>query len=156
MISSSKAMIVIFWSSLGFPVIQALPPQVTFTSEFFVDAILPHIVAAKPAGDPGRQLVLHIDNASPHRVGLTARNLEENRITESSHPAFSPDLAPSDFFLSGALKGQLSGWIFESLDELTEAIYVRSRVPGTTLERTFLEWEERLQRCIDISDADAD
>jgi hypothetical protein len=49
MISSPKALIIVFWSPLGFSVIQARRPKVTFTSEFFVDAILPHMVAAKPA-----------------------------------------------------------------------------------------------------------
>jgi hypothetical protein len=68
---------IIFWLPLGFPVIQALPLNLAFTLEFFVDAILPPIVAAKPADDPGRRLVLHMDNASPHRARLTALNLEE-------------------------------------------------------------------------------
>jgi hypothetical protein len=113
MLSSPKAIIIIFWSPLGFLVIQALPLKVTFTPEFFVDAILPHIVATKPAGGPGRRLALHIDKASPHRTRLTPRNLEENQIPESFHRAFSPDLAPFVFFLFGALKGQLSGRIFE-------------------------------------------
>jgi hypothetical protein len=53
MIGSPKAMIIIFWSPLGFPVIQAAPPKVAFRSEFFVDTILPHVVITKPAGDPG-------------------------------------------------------------------------------------------------------
>jgi hypothetical protein len=53
MIRSAKAMIIIFWSPLGFPVIQGRPPKVAFTSKVFVDAVLPHVVPAKPAGDPG-------------------------------------------------------------------------------------------------------
>jgi hypothetical protein len=146
MINSSKAMIVIFWSPLGFPVIQALVPKVTFTSEFFVDAILLHTVAAKPAGDPGRRMVLQMDNASPHCARLVTRNLEESRITTSPHPAFSPDLAPLDFFLFGALTGQLSGGIFEWPDELVEAPpMIASAIPRTTPERVFPEREERLQ-----------
>jgi hypothetical protein len=40
MISSPKAMIIIFWSRLGIPVIQAIPPKMPFASEFLVDAIL--------------------------------------------------------------------------------------------------------------------
>jgi hypothetical protein len=157
MISSPKAMIIIFWSPPRFPVIQARRPKVTFTSGFFVNAILPHIVAAKPTDDPGRQLLLHTDNASPHRARLIARNLEENRITASPHPAFSPHFALSDFFLFGALKGQLSDCIFESPDELVEAIReIASASPRTTLEKVFLEWEERLQPCIDINDAYVD
>jgi hypothetical protein len=115
--------------------------------EFFVDAILPDIIAADPAGDPGRRLVLHMDNAPPHRARFTARNLEENRITASPHMAFSQEPALSDFFLIGALKGQLSGRMFESPDELVEAIReIASAIPRTTLERVFLEWEERLQQ----------
>jgi hypothetical protein len=96
MISSSKPMIIIFWLPLGFPVVQALPSRVTFTSEFFVDAVLLHIATTKPAGGPGRQLVLHMDSTSAHRARLTAGDLEENRITASHHPAFSPYLAPSE------------------------------------------------------------
>jgi hypothetical protein len=133
-------MIVIFWSPRGVPVIQDRPPKVTFTPEFFVDAILPHVVSAKPTGGPGRRLVLHMDNASPHRVRLTAQNLEENRIAASPHPVFSSDLALSDFVLFGALKRQLSGHIFESPDELVEGIYEIVRaIPRTRLERVSLE-----------------
>jgi hypothetical protein len=147
----------IFWSAHGFPLIQARPPKETFTSDFFTDAILPHIVAAKPAGDPGRRLVLHMDNASLHRAGLTARNRAENRIKTSPHLAFSPDLGPSDFFLFGAPKGQLSGRTFESPDELVEAIReIASTIPWTTLETVFLEWEERLERCININSGHVD
>jgi hypothetical protein len=155
MINFPKAIIIILWSPLGFPVIQDLPPKVTFTSEFFVDAILSHIVAAKPADDPGRRLSLHMDNASPHHARLTARNLDENRITASPRPAFSPHFAPSDLFVFGALTGKLSGGIFESPDELAEAVREFANViPRTTLERVFLEWEEVLQRYIDINGAD--
>jgi hypothetical protein len=76
-----------------------------------------------------------MDNASPHRARLTARNLEENRMAANPHQEFSPDLAPSDFFLFGALKGQLNGRIFESPDELVDAIReIASAIPRTTLE----------------------
>jgi hypothetical protein len=154
MISSPKAMIIFLWSALGFPVVQARPQDVPFTSEVCVDAFLPHIVAAKLAGDPSRRLVLYMANASPHRARLTARNLEENGIIASPHPAFSLDLAPSDFFFFGALKDQLSGRIFESPDELVKAIReIASAIPRTRLEREFLEWKERLHRCIDMNGA---
>jgi hypothetical protein len=51
MINFPKAMIIFSRSPLGFPVVQIRPPKVIFTSEFFVDVILPHIIAAKSAGD---------------------------------------------------------------------------------------------------------
>jgi hypothetical protein len=65
-------MIIFFWLPLGFPVTQTLLPKLTFTSTFFVDTILPHIIAAKSANDPGRRLVLHMDNSFPHRARLIA------------------------------------------------------------------------------------
>jgi hypothetical protein len=44
-----------------------------------------------------------------------------------------------------AVYDQLSGRIFESPDELAEATReIASAIPWTTLERVFLEWEERL------------
>jgi hypothetical protein len=45
-------MTVVFWSPLGSPVIQALPPKVVFTAQFLVDNILPDILAGKSSCDP--------------------------------------------------------------------------------------------------------
>jgi hypothetical protein len=73
---------------------------VTFTSEIFIDAILQHIVAAKPAGDPGQRLVLHMDNASPHRARLTARNLEQNEFQRVLMPHSRRTLGPPISFSS--------------------------------------------------------
>jgi hypothetical protein len=49
-----KAIIIVFWLPLDFPVIQIWPPKMTFTTKFFVNNTLPDIVAAKPACDPYR------------------------------------------------------------------------------------------------------
>jgi hypothetical protein len=90
-----------------------------------------------------------MDNASRHRARLTARNLEENRITASPHLEFSPGLAPSDFFLFGALKDQLSGRIFESPDELVEAIReIASATYGRYLREHFSNGKKD---CSDVS-----
>jgi histone-lysine N-methyltransferase SETMAR len=143
MINSPKAMIIRFWSPLSFPVIQALPPNMPFTAKFFLDNILSDIVASKPACDPYRQRVLHLDNAFPHRAVLTGQQLEENGIVANPCPALSPDLAPFDFFLFAALKGQLTGRAFEPADELIEDICaMMSAIPGPKLEKVFLDWEE--------------
>jgi hypothetical protein len=113
---------------------------VIFTSEFFVSTILPHIAAARRAGDPDRLPVLHIGRASPHLARLGAQNLEENWITVSPRQPFSPDLVPSDFFLFGALKVQLNGRTIESPDELVEAIReIAGAIPRTALGRAFFE-----------------
>jgi hypothetical protein len=80
MINSPKAMIIIFWSPLGFPVIQARQPKVPFTSEFFVDAILLH-VAAKSAGSPGHRMVLHMFSNQDHKQGVFRSCSTDNEVS---------------------------------------------------------------------------
>jgi hypothetical protein len=50
----------------------------THTLKFCVDNILSGIMAAKPACDPCRRLVLQKDNAFPHGEVFTTQKLEEN------------------------------------------------------------------------------
>jgi hypothetical protein len=131
--------------------------MMAFAARFLVDNILPNIVAANLTCDFYRRLVVHMDDTSPHRGLSTAQNLEENGIVGSSHPAFSPDHAPSGFFLFGALKGQLADRTSGSADELVnETCEMMSSITRAKLETSFLEGEERLQRYIDINDADVD
>jgi hypothetical protein len=47
-----------------------------------------------------------------------------NRMKSAPHPLYSPDLAPSDFFLSGYVKGKLMEYRVETPSEL----FVRLRV----------------------------
>ena len=48
--------------------------------------------------------ILHHDNA-PARTALSVREfLATKQITVLEHPAYSPDLAPSDFFLFSKIK----------------------------------------------------
>jgi hypothetical protein len=95
-----------------------------------------------------------MDNTYPQVTVLSSHKQEENGILASPRPALSLDLALSDFFFFGAVKGQLAGDTFESADELVEEIYERtSAIPRANLETIFLEWEERLRRRIDINGA---
>jgi transposase len=77
--------------------------------------------------------------------------MAENSMKPAPHPPYSPDLAPSDFYLFGYVKGRLTGQIFESREDLFEAIVeILRSIPREKLMEAFLEWERRLQRCIDI------
>jgi len=61
---------------------------------------------------------LHHDNAPAH-TALPAREfLAIKQITVSEHPAYSPDLAPIDFFLLTKLKEILEGMHFDDIDDI--------------------------------------
>jgi hypothetical protein len=66
-----------------------------------------------------------------------------NRMKQALHPPYSPDLAPSDFFLFGHVNGKLMGYRAETPSELRVRIrVVLAEIPRETLNAVFLEWME--------------
>jgi hypothetical protein len=62
---------------------------------------------------------------------------------------YSPDLAPSHFFLFGCVKEKLMGYRAETPSELLVRIRViMAEIRGETLNAVFPEWMERLQKCV--------
>jgi histone-lysine N-methyltransferase SETMAR len=52
--------------------------------------------------------LLH-DNAPAHQLVLVKDFLAKNNVTTLDHPPYSPDLAPTDFYLFPLLKSALKG-----------------------------------------------
>jgi hypothetical protein len=62
-------------------------------------------------------------------------------MKQAAHPPYSPDFAPSDFFLFGYVNGKLMEYRAETPSELlvrVRAILVE--IPRETLNAVFLEW----------------
>jgi hypothetical protein len=79
--------------------------------------------------------------------------MDGNRITRGRHPPYSPDLAPSDFFLFGDVKRQLSGCSFDHADDLLTAVReILDAFGARTLIRVSEEWVMRLEQCIETKD----
>jgi histone-lysine N-methyltransferase SETMAR len=66
-------------------------------------------------------MLLH-DNARPHAAARMQAMLQEFGWEVFEHPAYSPDLAPSDFHLFPKLKEFLGGRRFKSDEEVKDAI----------------------------------
>jgi hypothetical protein len=76
-----------------------------------------------------------------------------NRIKQAPHPPYSPDLAPSDFLLSGYVKAKLMGYRAETPSELLVRVRViLAEILRETLHAVFLEWVERSQKCVQVDD----
>jgi hypothetical protein len=71
---------------------------------------------------------------------------EDNGLWLAPHPPYSPDFAPSDFFLFGYVKERLNGMVFplhgESLDKIGEVV---TGIESETLTGIFEHWMERLE-----------
>ncbi len=93
---------------------------------------------------------LHMDNASPHTAFETRKYLIQAGQKVVQHPPYSPDLAPSDFWLYPRLKKNLRGKRYDNLNYLKEA--VRKEV-GNISSEEFRDcivntWPRRWARCV--------
>ena len=67
-------------------------------------------------------LLLQQDNARVHICKVAMDAVERNGYELILHPAYSPDLAPSDFFLFQNLKKDIRGLHFRSDEEVVTAV----------------------------------
>ena len=147
MIGSKKFMFTIFWNPNGFLIVKVLPKDVTFNEDYFINEILEPInkLTASMRNQTGKKLILHYDNARPHTSKKVLEYLESHNMYRAPHPPFSPDIAPSDFFLIGYIKNLLIGKSFRSPEQLLSAINEILRdIQKKMLMDAFSEWEKRL------------
>ena len=64
------------------------------------------------------RVILHHDNARPHTAAQTVQTINNLGWELLPHLPYSPDLAPSDFYLFGPLKEFTIGTKFESDDKV--------------------------------------
>jgi histone-lysine N-methyltransferase SETMAR len=148
-VQSPKLMLTIVWNPSGFHIVKALPKGGKFRAQYYTNNIL--IVISdwrKLAGErSSNKLWVHADNARPHNAKVSTDFIALNRMKQAPHPPYSPDLAPSDFFLLGYVKRKLMGYHAESPSELLIRIRViLLEIPQETLNVVFLDWMERLRK----------
>jgi hypothetical protein len=70
-------------------------------------------------------------------------------MKSTPHPPYTPDLAASDFYHFGYVKRCLAGLSFEDADQLLAAVEgVLEGIEKVILQAVFLEWMDRLKKCI--------
>ena len=62
--------------------------------------------------------ILHHDNAPAHMALSVREDLATKQITVLEHPAYSPDLAPSDFFLFPKIKEILKERHYDDIGDI--------------------------------------
>jgi hypothetical protein len=97
-------------------------------------------------------MIVRADNAGPHVVKWVTEYMDSPLLKRAPHSPYSPDLAPSDFYLFEYVKHQLQGHEFTEGAEIVSAISeILNQIPTDTLVDAFDDWMRRLERCINIS-----
>ena len=70
-------------------------------------------------------------------------------MTPITHPPYSPDLAPCDFFLFPRLKKNMKGKRFGTVEEVKQkSLEGLKDIPLCEFQSCFDQWEKRLDKCI--------
>ena len=101
---SKKVVLSVWWCVKGIIYWELLPDECTVTADLYCQQL--DRVAQKLKGKHDRVYFLH-DNTRPHVAKSTREKiLELGRVT-IPHPAYSPDLAPTDYYLFRSLSNHL-------------------------------------------------
>jgi transposase len=89
------------------------------------------------------------DNAMPHSAAKSIEKLHDIGFTILPHPPYSPDLAPSDFYLFSPMKSALHGKNYSSAEEIQTALEeLISSKPRQFFSDGVRKLPDRWQRCV--------
>ena len=121
--SARKVMATIFWDSSGIILIDYLQSRITITGEYYASLLdrFDAILKEKRLHLAKKKVLFHHDNAPAHTSSIATAKLFDLRYEILPHPPYSPDLAPSDYFLFLNMKIWLVGKRFSSNEEVIAA-----------------------------------
>lgn len=122
--SAGKRMATVFWDCEGILLIEWLPEGKAINSDYYIEVLkkLREAVKSKRRGKLTRHVLLQHDNATPHSSAKTMAAIKDLGFELLPHPPYSPDLAPSDYWLFGSMKKPLRGKRYANLAGLASAI----------------------------------
>jgi hypothetical protein len=122
---------------------------VWYDAEFFCASVLPDIERNLCDGNHRkilRGVYVHLDKTAAHNAKRSRQDITRTKASRVLYPDYSPDVAPSDFFLFGHLKGEMGGFTANSpTGILSEIRRIFQEIPKETLVAVYDEWITRLE-----------
>ena len=117
--SASKVMMSIFWDTKGVLLTGYLAHGTTINGPYYASLIerLRSAILEKRRGKFSHGVLLLHGNAPVHKSNVAQAAIRQMSFTELNHPAYSPDIAPTDYHMFSHLKKFLRGKSFEFDDE---------------------------------------
>ncbi|CAK1592430.1 unnamed protein product [Parnassius mnemosyne] len=151
--SAAKVMASVFWDAQCIIMVEYLENGATITGSYYAEQIrrLREAFKEKRRGKLRAGVLFHQDNAPAHKAAVAMAAIQETGFELLEHPPYSPDLAPSDFYLFPRLKERLRGKKFE--DDIEVMAAVEAFWEGQDKEfflKGILGLEKRWTKCIDL------
>lgn len=153
-LSANKVMATVFWDAKGIIYIDYLEKGKTITGQYYAQLLqrLKHEVSAKRPHMAKKKILFHHDNAPAHTSIVAVAKINDLKFELMPHPPYSPDLAPSDYFLFPNLKKWLGGKRFGSNEEVIEAVnQYFEELDESTFKLGITKLEHRYEKCISLS-----
>ena len=106
----------VFWGAKGVIMLEFLPKKSTIAGVYYANLLdqLRTAIREKRRGKLSKGVLLQLDNARVHTCKVAMDTVERNGNELIPHPAYTPDLVPSDLFLFPNLKKDTHGLHFRS------------------------------------------
>jgi len=124
--SAEKVLLTIFWDSQRVILEHYLERGATVNSVRYSEMLsteLKPAIRTKRRGLLSSGVLLWHDNVRSHTAIHTFQTLVKLGFTVFEHPAYSPDLVPSDYHLFGPLKDALRGCRFTSDEGVKKVVH---------------------------------
>jgi histone-lysine N-methyltransferase SETMAR len=151
--STKKVMATIFWDCEGILLIDFKEKNTVVNASYYSDLLrqLRQKIIEKRRGKISRGIRLLHDNAPVHTAAISKATIQECGFMELDHPPYSPDLAPSDYFLFSKLKSELRGKKFNDDDEIKQAVNAHFEGKDSTYFYSGIEaLVKRCEKCIQV------
>lgn len=117
-------MMTIFWDKYGILLTDYLARGSMVNGPYYASLIerLRCAVLEKRRGKVSYGVLLLHDNAPVHKCNIVQAAIRKASFVELNHPVYSPDIAPTDYYLFSYLKKFMRGKNFGSDDEAIQAV----------------------------------
>ena len=138
--SAGKVMATVFWDTKAVIMLDFLPKRSTITGVYYANLLdqLRTAIREKGRGKLSKGVLLQQDNARVRSCKVAIDAVERNGYELIPHPAYSPDLTRSDFFLFPNLKKDIRELHFRVMKKSWRPL--RSGSMERTLTFSVLGW----------------
>ena len=152
--SAGKVMMTVFWDEGGVLLTDYLERGQTITGEYYSNLLikLRSEIKLKRRGMLTKGVLLLHDNAPAHSSVAACQTAARCSYQILPHPPYSPDIAPSDFFLFPQLKSTLRGKHFPSDNDVIRVVEAWfSGQTGCFYKDGIRKVKQRWEKCVTLA-----